>query len=174
MCAMWIGKIPGNKYLVGFYFSQKINCNLYILFTHRVFFYRTGFIKRKIEKMNVFVFYSNIPAGCLCFASSYQTFNSPYFACIRLIFFLLGKKFSCVIQNFTRSTGINPGDFLKSYCKVKKTCNEFIRYSNITRSLVSSMNIMALVVQTEKSSTHTYDIIIRMWRENHDSFGMGL
>ena len=69
MCAMRIRKITGTIDLLWFYFAKKFNGNLYIFFTHRFFLNRSCFIKRKILKMNVLIFNTNIAASGFCFTT---------------------------------------------------------------------------------------------------------
>src|SRR6266496_3400732 len=94
MRTMRIGEITCCKNLVWFYFLQKIDRYLNIFFTHRFFLNGPCFIKRKVEKMNIFFLDAHITTSRFCFASPDQSFYRSYLVRIFLVGFFLGKVLS--------------------------------------------------------------------------------
>ena len=43
---------------------------------------------------------------------------------------------------------------LKANSKIKKSCNKFIRYSNVAGGLISNMHIMPLIMKAHKRAAH--------------------
>ena len=170
---MRVGKVTGDKDLVGFYFAQQVAYDFHVGFADRVLLNLTRFIERQVEEVAVIQRDIVISTCRTRFAATNQPFDGQDIAGIHIAVFLIFQivaDFGVFLVDDLVFAVVE--ELVEAVDEVQEADYFFIAYGNVTGSLVCHMHVMFLLYQTADSTAHRDDVIIRVRREYNDTFGI--
>src|SRR5690349_2225478 len=151
---MGIRQVASGINLMRFYFYQQVDNQLDVVFSQRLLFHGSRFIEGHVEKMHLFIRYSNVPATCFCFTSPYQPFNTQNLLTVYLTgTFALQRLNDGLVKLF--SVGLAESELLVEVAdKICETDGVIVEHGNVARGLIRHVHLMSLVDEADKCSAH--------------------
>src|SRR5690606_36820452 len=96
---MRISKVTGCKYLMWFYYLQKIHCLNNVVFDTPVFRMLGTVVKWKVLKMDIFIMQTCEARACQCLAFANKAVYNQNFTGISLVWLFTIQEIACIRIN---------------------------------------------------------------------------